>query len=185
MPKLVVAGPPGGQATSVCELLAAKTGLVHVVGSRLAHELARLDSSAGKQAKGLLDAGQAVPDELMLSLVKEKLTGGECTSKGWVLEGYPTTAAQARAMQKAGLLPTRFLHIELSDAEATRRLTGRRIDDVDRAAYHIEDKPPPKGEVAARVKTRAEDEPPQVAARLRSYRQSMAGVLAAFGKVAT
>ena len=92
-------------------------------------------------------------------------------------------ATQARAMCTAGLLPTRFIHLALSDAEVTRRLTGRRVDPAENKVYHLQDAPPPNGEVANRLVQRGEDMPPRVAERLAAYRQHMSGVLPCFSKV--
>jgi len=183
VPKIVVAGPPGAQARSVCELLAAKKGMVHVIASDVWRELARMNSKPGLEAKSLVENGLDVPDALMLDMLKEKLTSGECVSAGWVLEGYPSTATQARAMTTAGLLPTRFIHIALSDSEVTRRLTGRRVDPKENQVYHVQDMPPPDAEVAGRLVQRDEDVPARVSERLLAYRQSMSGVLPSFSAV--
>ena len=183
VPKVVIAGPPGAQARSVCELLASQKGLVHVIASDVVRELARLNFKPAVEAKALVDSGKEVPDAMMLEMLKEKLTSGDCRSTGWVLEGYPSTATQARAMCTAGLLPTRFIHLALSDAEVTRRLTGRRVDPAENKVYHLQDAPPPNGEVANRLVQRGEDMPPRVAERLAAYRQHMSGVLPCFSKV--
>jgi len=183
VPRVVIAGPPGAQARSVCELLAVKAGMVHVIAGQVHQELVRLNFEPAVQAKKLIESGSEVPDALMLAMLKEKLTSGECVSSGWVLEGYPSTAGQARAFLSSGLLPTRFLHVALSDAEVTRRLTLRRVDPTENMVYHLEDKPPADKEVAARLVQRDEDTPQRVAERLHVYRQQMAGVLPAFSKV--
>ena len=129
VPKVVVAGPPGAQARSVCELVAAKSNLVHVVASDMWRELSNLGLEAGLQAKALVEQNLEVPDELLLTRLKEKLNSGDCISRGWVLEGFPSTPPQARAMCTAGLLPTRFLHIALGDGEAPAfaETTDRRL----------------------------------------------------------
>ena len=184
VPKIIVAGPPGAQARSVCELIAAKTELVHVIASDVWRELARLNSEPGLKAKALHDVGSEVPPELLLELPKEKLSMGECVSKGWILEGFPSTPTQARAMLSAGLLPTRFLHIALDDAEAVRRIAGRRVDPKENTVYHLEDHPPPDAATAQRLIQRADDAKERVAERLLAYRTEMAGVLPQFATVA-
>ena len=100
---------------------------------------------------------QEVPSELQLTLLKEKLNSADCTARGWILEGYPNSALEGRGMLAGGLLPTRFLRLELEDEEALRRLTGRRVDPVANTVYHLDDSPPPAGEVAERVVQRADD----------------------------
>lgn len=182
-PRIMVAGPPGAQARSVCEVLAAKSGIVHVIASDVWRELAKLNSASGLEAKSLVENGQPVPDDLMLAMLKEKLTSGECATSGWVLEGYPSTPPQARSMLAAGLLPTRFLHIKLSDAEVKRRLTGRRVDPVENKVYHLQDASPPDAATAERVVQRDEDTPARVDQRLSAYRHDMTATLSHFSKV--
>lgn len=183
VPRVVVAGPPGAQARSLCELVAAKTDLVHVIASDVWRELARLGSANGVKAKALVDGGAEVPSALQLELLKEKLNSGDCVTKGWVLEGYPNTQDQTRAMLASGLLPSRFLHVALDDAEVMRRLTGRRVDPDANIIYHVDDAPPPDAETAARLIQRADDTEERVAARLSSYRMAMRNVLPCFSKV--
>jgi adenylate kinase len=183
VPRVIVAGPPGAQARSLCELLAAKSSLVHVIASDVWRELARLNVPCGMAAKALVDAGKEIPTSLMLELLKEKLEMGECVSHGYVLEGFPADAAAAREMLAMGLLPTRFLHIGLDDAEVVRRLSGRRVDPKENLVYHLEDSPPPNAEVAGRLIHRADDTKERVTERLAKYRKDMAAVLPCFSKV--
>lgn len=183
VPKVVVAGPPGAQTRSLCELLAAKTNLVHVIASELWRELSRLNSPAGLRAKELQENGLDVPDACMLEMLKEKLTSADCISQGWVLEGFPSTSSQARAMLAAGLLPSRFLHVAVSDFEVMRRLTGRRVDPVANTIYHMQDMPPPDEATASRLVQRADDTAERVTERLATYRREIQGVLPCFEKV--
>lgn len=183
--RVVVSGPPGAEARSLCELLAAKCkpNLVHVIASDVWRELSKLGSPHGLKAKAIIDEGKEVPPELVLEMLVEKLSMGECVTKGWILEGFPADAAQARHLCAAGLLPTRFLHINVSDAECVRRLVGRRVDPVDNTIYHLDDSPPPNAEVEARLIQRGSDSKEAVTARLLQYRQSIAGVLPCFETV--
>jgi len=184
VPRVVVTGPPGAEARSLCELISAKCGLVHVIASDVWRELARLNSPDGLAAKAEKDAGKEPSPELTLKLLEEKLGMSDCVSKGWVLEGFPADAAQARKMSSVGLLPSRFLHIEMTDAECVRRLSGRRIDPESNTVYHMQDMPPPNKEVEARLVHRESDMKGAVEARLLEYRQKFVGVLPCFEKVA-
>eukprot|EP00965_Chrysotila_dentata_P003231 104996-Pleurochrysis_carterae.AAC.2 len=71
---------------------------------------------------------------LLRKLVLDKLSSKECVRNGWVLEGYPPVAAEAHAMVTAGMMPTTVICVEIDDAEATRRLVGRRIDESESQA---------------------------------------------------
>ena len=129
VPKVIVAGPPGAQVRALCEKLAAKTQLVHVVAGDLYRELARQNVPSALEAKALVDQGKGVPSATTLEMLKEKLLSADCLKYGWVLEGFPADPIEARLLAQGGLLPTRFLHINVADAEASRRLTGRVVDE--------------------------------------------------------
>ena len=181
--KVIVTGPPSSDTRSQCELISSRLGLVHVDASDVWRDAAKAGTEAGLKAKALVDNGEEVPDALMLELLKEKFDSEECASKGWVLEGFPTTAAQTRAMLSAGLLPTKVLLLQLDDEEVRRRLTGRRVDPVENAVYHLEDAPAPDAETASRLVQRPDDTEEKVVARLAAYRRIAAEVLPYFPKV--
>ena len=97
VPKVVITGPPGSDTRTQCEKISTTLGLVHVYGPDLWREASKEGTANGLKAKEVMDSGAAeLPDELLLDLVKEKLSSPDCVSKGWVLEGYPTTGAQVR-----------------------------------------------------------------------------------------
>ena len=181
-PRVIITGPPAADTRSQCELISSRIGLVHVYGPDLARDSANAGSALGLKAKGVADSSTTgeIPDDLMLDLLKEKLNSEECLSNGYVLEGYPNTAMQARAMLAAGLLPSRVLVLQLDDEEVKRRLDGRRVDNANNKVYHLTDAPPPAG---ADVVHREDDKPEQVELRLAAYRQAAAAVLPHFRKV--
>ena len=182
--RVIITGPPSSDTRSQCEMISSRIGLVHVYGPDLARESANAGSALGLKAKGVADSSTTgeIPDDLMLDLLKEKLGSEECLTNGYVLEGYPNTAMQARAMLAAGLLPSRVLVLQLEDDEVKRRLDGRRVDNTNNKVYHIQDNRPPAG---ADVVHREDDQPEQVALRLQTYRQTAAAVLPHFRKVLT
>ena len=183
VPKVVVAGPPGAQVRALCEKLAAKTQLVHVVAGDVYRELARQNVPSALEAKALVDQGKGVPSATTLEMLKEKLLSADCLKYGWVLEGFPADPIEARLLAQGGLLPTRFLHINVADAEASRRLTGRVVDEKEATVYHLEDAPPPAGEIASRCVRRDDDSPARVGERIGLYRRAMEGVFPCFEKV--
>ena len=182
--RVIITGPPSSDTRSQCEMISSRIGLVHVYGPDLARESANAGSALGLKAKGVADSSTTgeIPDDLMLDLLKEKLGSEECLTNGYVLEGYPNTAMQARAMLAAGLLPSRVLVLQLEDDEVKRRLDGRRVDNTNNKVYHIQDNRPPAG---ADIVHREDDQPEQVALRLQTYRQTAAAVLPHFRKVLT
>ena len=179
VPRVIVAGPPGAQARGLCERLAAEMNLVHIIASDVYRDLAKVGSVLGKDAKALVDSGADVPSSMLLKLVQEKLASEDCINRGWVLEGFPNSVSQARAMLAAGLLPTCFLRLELTDEEVMRRLTNRRVDPEANQIYHLEDSPPPEA-ILSRIVQRPDDTEERVVERLASYKDNMDGAFSLF-----
>ena len=75
-----------------------------------------------------MDAGKLVPDSLVINLVKERLASPECVSRGWLLDGFPRTGEQAKALQQANINPDKVILLEVPDAALIERVTGRRAD---------------------------------------------------------
>lgn len=188
-PHVVILGPPGAEARLQCELLAAKAGLVHVTASEVWRDPCNASTEEGADARARIESGEldaaSLPADLMIPLLKQKLRSDACVSQGWVLEGFPSTPAEAQKMLGAGLLPTSLIHLDMPDAVATARLTGRRVDTVGSRVYHVDENPPPDAEVAARLVQRPEDTPARVAERIAAYRKNMAAVLPLFKRCST
>ena len=94
----------------------------------------------GKQVKEAMDAGKLVSDELIIQLVKERLGQEDCKN-GYLLDGFPRTLAQAKALSGFAKIDG-ALSIEVSDSEIEHRMEGRRICSKCQATYHVEDNPP-------------------------------------------
>jgi adenylate kinase len=180
VPRVIVFGGPSTDTTFQCKGIASSHSLVHVDADNLWLEASAAGAETGLAAKALKDAGDDIPSDMTRRLVMEKLASPECSSRGWVLEGFPTTASDAHAMLTSGLLPTRVIEIAVSDAEAKRRLVGRRIDPVGNAVYHVHQAMSTDPEVLARLVHRAEDAEERVMQRLLSYRYAAGPTLAAF-----
>ena len=90
-----------------------------------------------------MQRGALVPDDLIIGMVKEKLQSEECRSKGWLLDGFPRTQPQAQAMVSAGIVPEKFILLDVPDEVLIERVVGRRLDPVTNAIYHIKFSPPP------------------------------------------
>jgi adenylate kinase len=182
VPRVIVFGAPSTDTTFQCKTIASSRSLVHVAADSLWLEASAAGTEAGLAAKALKDAGEDVPSELTQRLVMDKLASPECSSRGWVLESFPTTASEAHAMLTSGLLPTRVVEIFVDDAEVKRRLVGRRIDPVGNVVYNVHQAPPADPEVLARLVHRPEDAEERVMKRLLSYRYAAGPMHAAFAQ---
>lgn len=119
---------------------------------------------------------------MMVQLLQEKLTSEDCDTRGWVLEGFPYSSAQARAMLAVGLLPNAVISLVLSDEEVIRRLSGRRVDPDGNQVYHLTDAPPPP-EIMGRLVQRHDDTEERVQERLVAFHEMMTDVAPLFKKV--
>ena len=120
--KIVLLGPPGAGKGTQAKLLAVKNGLVHLsTGDILRDEVSR-DTELGKLARGYMNRGDLVPDELIIDMIKGRLD----ESAGFILDGFPRTVGQAEALQKIVALDV-AINIALARDEVIRRLSSRRV----------------------------------------------------------
>lgn len=126
-------------------------GLDHIsVGDLLRDEVAA-GSPIGLEAKGFMDSGNLVPDEVVVQMVVDRL-GSEATAKsGWLLDGYPRSASQAQALEENSIRPDVVLLITVPDDVIVDRVVGRRLDPETGDIYHMTFKPPPP-EIEGRLK---------------------------------
>ena len=95
----------------------------------------------GLNAKKIMDAGQLVSDDIIIALVKERLTHDDCNS-GFLLDGFPRTLAQAEALTQAGITLDYVIEIKVDEQEIIKRITGRRVHVASGRVYHIDYQPP-------------------------------------------
>lgn len=126
-----------------------------------------------------MDAGELVPNEVVVDMVKGRLARDDATADGWLLDGYPRSAEQAEAIAAAGVEPDLFLLVDVPDDDLVERVTGRRLDPVTGEIYHLKFRPPPAGdaEVAARLTQRSDDNEEALRARLATHHSNVAAVV--------
>ena len=159
--------------------LAAQEKIPHVSTGEILRESVKRGTPLGLQAKGYMDSGKLVPDEVVIGLVPEKLTSPEC-ARGYILDGFPRTVAQAEALDRMfketgtpGL--DHVVSFDVPKEEIVRRLSGRRSCSTCQTVYHIEHDPPKREGICDKcdgaLVQRADDKPETVLARLRVFDQ--------------
>lgn len=138
--KLVILGAPGAGKGTQAGLLADRLGIPTISTGNLLRAAMQQGTELGKQVKETMDAGKLVSDELIIQLVKERLGQEDCKN-GYLLDGFPRTLAQAKALSGFAKIDG-ALSIEVSDSEIEHRMEGRRICSQCQATYHVEDNPP-------------------------------------------
>ncbi|NLY38629.1 MAG: adenylate kinase [Firmicutes bacterium] len=137
---IILLGPPGAGKGTQAERLVSKYNLDYIATGDILRNAIKSGSPLGKQARGYMEKGQLVPDEIVVGIVKERLM--ESASRGGaLLDGFPRTVAQARSLddvlQEMGLKLDHVIHIEVEEEELIARLTGRRVCRDCGANYHI------------------------------------------------
>jgi adenylate kinase len=173
---LILLGAPGAGKGTQGVLLGQKLGVPKIATGDMLREAVRAGTPLGLKAKTLMDAGQLVPDEVVLGLVRERLSQGDAAG-GAIFDGYPRNVAQAESLDALlGELGRRIdavAYLEVDDEAIVRRMSGRRTDPETGTVYHVEHNPPP-AEIASRCTQREDDREETVRHRLEVYRQNTA-----------
>ncbi|RME80064.1 MAG: adenylate kinase [Caldilineae bacterium] len=172
---IVFLGPPGSGKGTQARILQKVVGLPHVAtGDLFRHNISQ-QTELGRLAKRYIDAGELVPDDVTLGMVRDRLQQPDCAA-GVIFDGFPRTLEQVVALDE--LLADRngvvlALMLDVSDAEVTRRITGRRVCRNCGAVYHIEFNPPKQAGICdvdgGELYQRDDDKPETVRNRLYVY----------------
>jgi adenylate kinase len=138
----------------------------------------------GMKAKGFMDQGQLVPDEIVIGIIEERLKAKDCNA-GFILDGFPRTIPQAEALQpiltKIGKKIDYVINMEVDPEELVRRLTGRRTCKNCGAMFHLLFQPPKKEEICDRcggtLYQRADDKEETIRTRLKEYEKQTAPLI--------
>ena len=181
---LILFGPPGAGKGTQGDLLAAKAGLVKISTGDLLREAMRDGTPLGQTAKKFYDAGELVPDEVMVGLVKETLQQ-RGTGKGFILDGFPRTLPQAESLDRM-LAEIKqpvdaVVMLDVPDEPIVKRLSGRRACPKCGAIYNVYfDAPKKEGicdKCGSELGQRKDDAAETVQRRLNVYREQTAPVL--------
>src|SRR5690242_21765355 len=134
--RLILLGPPGaGKGTQSADI-GAHCGIPQISTGDMLRSAIKAGSPTGLAAKKLVDSGQFVSDEVVLSLVKERLKAADC-KQGYLLDGFPRTLGQAEAMRNDGIGLDYVLEIDVPPAEIVARMSGRRVHLASGRTYHV------------------------------------------------
>ncbi|MEN6349989.1 MAG: adenylate kinase [Syntrophomonas sp.] len=173
---LILMGPPGAGKGTQAEYIERKYWIPHISTGDMFRSAIRFGTDLGLQAKTFMDAGQLVPDDVTIGIVRERLAERDC-AKGFLLDGFPRTIAQAEALDKIMAEWNKridgVINIEVPDAVLTQRLTGRRTCSQCGATYHIQFNPPQKASqcdiCSGEIQQRSDDREDTVGERLAVY----------------
>ena len=169
---IILLGAPGAgkgtQAEKICEHLNIPT----ISTGNIIREALKSGTEMGLKAKSFMDAGQLVPDEVVIGIIKDRLAKDDCNN-GFILDGFPRTIPQAEALDTMGVKIDKVIDIEVPDERIIGRMSGRRVCGSCGASYHLEYKVPKTEGVcdlcAGALVQRKDDHPDTVKARLEVY----------------
>ncbi|KAK8965038.1 hypothetical protein KSP40_PGU015500 [Platanthera guangdongensis] len=132
-------------------------GLVHIAAGDLLRAEIAADTVNGKLAKEYMEKGMLVPDEIVVVMVKEFLLQTHLQENGLLLDGYPRSLSQAKALEDLGIRPDLFILMDVNENILVERVVGRRLDPVTGKIYHLKYSPPENEEIARRLVQRFDD----------------------------
>lgn len=139
--RVILLGGPGAGKGTQAGFITSKFGIPQISTGDMLRAAVKAGSPLGLAAKKVMDAGQLVPDDLIINLVKDRIREPDCT-QGFLFDGFPRTIPQAEAMRDAGVAIDCVVEIDVPDDEIIRRMSGRRVHLASGRTYHVAFNPP-------------------------------------------
>jgi len=139
--RIILLGAPGAGKGTQAQFIAEKHAIPQISTGDMLRAAVKAATPLGLQAKAVMDAGKLVSDEIIIGLVKQRITESDCVN-GYLLDGFPRTIPQADAMKEYEIDVDYVVEINVADQEIIKRLAGRRVHPGSGRTYHIEYNPP-------------------------------------------
>ena len=170
--KLILLGAPGAGKGTQAEILCKELNIPTISTGNILRAAIKNGTPTGLKAKAFMDAGQLVPDEVIIGIINERVAEEDCAN-GYILDGVPRTIAQAEALENGGIVFDDVISIEISDEVIMNRMSGRRVCEHCGASYHLVAVPPKTEGVCdkcgGKLVQRKDDAPETVKNRLEVY----------------
>jgi len=186
--RIILLGPPGaGKGTQAGRIREAYS-IPQISTGDMLRAAVKAGSELGLQVKKVMDAGELVSDDLILGLVRERITEPDCRN-GYLFDGFPRTIAQAEGMRRGGIEVDYVVEIRVPDEEIVRRMSGRRIHPGSGRTYHVTFNPPRiagKDDVTGESLIQRDDDAEEtVRKRLQVYHSQTAPLIDYYSKSAS
>lgn len=172
--RVILLGAPGAGKGTQAKLIMDKLGIPQISTGDMLRAAVAAGTELGLQVKDVMASGGLVSDDLIIALVKERITQEDC-ARGFLFDGFPRTIPQAEAMVRAGVAIDRVIEIDVPDEDIVARLSGRRVHEASGRIYHIEHNPPRVAgvddETGEALIQRADDTEATVRKRLQVYHE--------------
>ncbi len=170
--RIILLGAPGAGKGTQAQYIIEHFGIPQISTGDMLRAARKAGTELGKEADRFMTAGELVPDELIIALVKERIAEPDCVS-GFLFDGFPRTIPQAQALEDAGIAIDYVIEIDVADEEIVQRLSGRRVHEGSGRVYHVDFNPPQREGVddvtGEPLVQRADDKEETVRKRLEVY----------------
>lgn len=178
--RFILLGPPGAGKGTQSARLTEGLGIIQISTGDLLRAARKAGTDLGRKAQSFMDAGQLVPDEVVLSLVEDRLSRDDAQS-GYILDGFPRNAAQANALDTRGIVVDVVVNMAVPVDALVERLAGRRVCQSCGLTYHVLNQAPLVAGVCDKcggvVAQRRDDDAAVVESRLRVYESETAPLI--------
>ncbi|HNB20541.1 MAG TPA: adenylate kinase, partial [Agitococcus sp.] len=185
--RVILLGPPGAGKGTQAQVITQQFQIPQISTGDMLRAAVKAGTELGVAAKKIMDAGGLVSDEIIIGLVKERLTQPDCVN-GCLFDGFPRTIPQAQALINAGIAIDHVVEIAVPDQEIISRLSGRRVHPNSGRVYHIQHNPPKvdgKDDVTGEdLVQRDDDKEETIKKRLEVYHQQTAQLVGFYQQLA-
>lgn len=185
--KIILLGPPGAGKGTQAQFICQSFDIPQISTGDMLRAAVSAGSELGQRVKAVMDAGALVSDEIIIDLVKERITQDDC-GNGFLFDGFPRTIVQAEALVAAGVDVEVVLEITVPDEEIIKRMSGRRVHPGSGRTYHVEYNPPREegidDETGETLIQREDDKEETVRERLSVYREQTQPLIGYYGNKA-
>lgn len=171
---IIFLGAPGAGKGTQAEIVSERLSIPTVSTGNIIRAALKNGTPMGLQAKAFIEAGKLVPDEVVIGIIKDRLSEDDCKN-GFILDGFPRTIPQAEALDEMGIVIDKVIDIEVADEKIAARMSGRRVCKACGSSYHLEYKKPAVDGVCdacgGELVQRKDDAPETVLERLKIYHE--------------
>ncbi|MDD5228288.1 MAG: adenylate kinase [Methylococcales bacterium] len=171
---IILLGSPGSGKGTQAQFITEKYAIPQISTGDMLRAAVRAGTPLGIEAKKVMDAGGLVSDDIILGLIKERITADDCAN-GFLLDGFPRTLVQAEGLKAMGVVINTVIEIDVPDEQIVNRMAGRRVHTLSGRSYHIEFNPPKvegvDNETGEALIQRDDDKEETVRNRLRVYHE--------------
>ena len=173
--KIIFLGAPGAGKGTQAEIVSERFGIPTISTGAIIREAIKTGTEMGLAARKYTEAGALVPDEVVIGIIRERLAKDDCQN-GFILDGFPRTVPQAKALDDMGIKMDAVVSLEVADETIVERMSGRRVCSNCGATFHTKYNPSAKGDVCDKcdsaLSIRRDDAPEVVKSRLDIYHES-------------